>query len=370
MPPFPTTETTVTAPDAPPFDTARAEAFAQKLTGVLNSAGLALMTSVGHRTGLFDTMAGLPPADSHAIAAAAGLSERYVREWLGAMVTGGIVEHDPAAETFRLPSEHAALLTRAARPNNIAVAAQFIAVLGAAEDRVVEAFRHGRGVPYSAYPRFHQVMAEESDQTTLAGLEEHILPLVPGLPGRLTRGLDVLDVGCGSGYALVRLAALFPAGRFVGYDVSPEGVEAGRAAARRAGARNVRFEVADAARMADARCYDLVTAFDAVHDQADPAGVLRNVRRALRPGGVFLMQDIRACSHLAGNRDHPMGPYLYTISCMHCMSVSLAGGGPGLGAAWGKELALEMLAAAGFGDVTVHQLPHDPLNDYYVCRTT
>ena len=350
------------------FDPTKAEAFGQKMLAVLNGAGVALMTSVGHRTGLFDAMAALPPAGSHAIAEAAGLDERYVREWLGAMVTGGVVEHDPAARTFRLPPEHATLLTRAARPNNLAVAAQFIAVLGAAEDRVVEAFRHGRGVPYAAYPRFHQVMAEESDQTTVAGLEGHILPLVPGLPDRMAQGIDVLDVGCGSGFALVRLGMLYPDSRFVGYDVSTEGVEAGRAAARRAGLRNVRFEVADAARMTDARCFDLVTAFDAVHDQADPAGVLRAVRRSLRPGGVFLMQDIRACSHLGGNRDHPRGPYLYTISCMHCMAVSLAAGGPGLGAAWGKELALQMLADAGFAEVAVHALPHDPLNDYYVCR--
>ncbi|MBX9626150.1 MAG: methyltransferase domain-containing protein [Gemmataceae bacterium] len=360
----------MTATASRQFDQAGAEAFGQKLVGVLNGAGLALMTSVGHRTGLFDAMVRLPPADSHAIARAAGLSERYVREWLGAMVTGGIVEHDPVKGTFRLPPEHAACLTRAARPNNMAVAAQFIAVLGAVEDRVVEAFRHGRGIPYTAYPRFHAVMAEESDQTTIAGLEEHILPLVPGLPERLALGVDVLDIGCGSGYALVRMGMLFPASRFVGYDLSTEGIEAGRAAARRAGLRNVRFEVADVARLADARCFDLVTAFDAVHDQADPAGVLRNVRRALRPGGVFLMQDIRACSHLHGNQDHPMAPYLYTVSCMHCMSVSLAAGGPGLGAVWGKELALEMLAAAGFADVTVHALPHDPLNDYYVCQPT
>ncbi|MBX9584173.1 MAG: methyltransferase domain-containing protein [Gemmataceae bacterium] len=366
----PTTEVIVivTATETPPFDTARAETFGQKMAGVLNAAGVALMTSIGHRTGLFDTMAELPPADSRRIAEAAGLSERYVREWLGAMVTGGVVEHDPAVGTFRLSPEHAACLTRAARPNNAAVGFQFLAVLGAAEDQVVAAFRHGKGVPYSAYPRFHEVMAEESDQTTTAGLEDHILPLVPGLPDRLARGIDVLDIGCGSGYALVRLAELYPASRFVGYDFSPEAIRAGQDAACRDGLGNVRFAVRDAAAMTDAGRYDLVTAFDAVHDQADPAGVLRNVRRAMRPGGAFLMQDIRACSHLGGNRDHPLGPWLYTISCMHCMSVSLAAGGPGLGAVWGKELALEMLADAGFGNVTVHALPHDPLNDYYVCR--
>src|SRR5690606_3222684 len=109
---------------------------------------------------------------------------------------------------------------------------------------------------------------------------------------------------------------------------------------------------------------DLVTAFDAIHDQARPAAVLANIRRALRPGGVFLMQDIRASSHLERNKDHPLGPYLYTISTMHCMSVSLATGGEGLGTVWGEEKALEMLREAGFARVELHRLPHDIMNNY------
>ncbi|MFO0797603.1 MAG: class I SAM-dependent methyltransferase [Gemmataceae bacterium] len=348
------------------FDTARAEAFAGKMVGHLNGAAVALMTSLGHRTGLFDALRDQPPLTSPQLAAAAGLSERYVREWLGAMTVGGVVEHDPAANTFTLPAEHAAVLTRGASPTNLAASMQWVGVLGAAEDEVAAAFRHGRGVPYSAYRRFHEVMAEESDQTTVAALEEHIVPLVPGLAARLRAGIDVLDVGCGVGRALARLAELFPASRFVGYDAAAEAVEAARQNARQRELRNVRYEARDAAEMCDRASFDLITAFDAIHDQADPAAVLRNVATALRPRGVFLMQDIRACSHVGGNHDLPLGPFVYTVSCMHCMSVSLAAGGAGLGAAWGKELALEMLAAAGFGDVRVEQLPHDVMNLYYV----
>jgi len=349
-----------------PFDTARSEAFAGKMVGHLNGAAVALMTSLGHRTGLFDALRGQPPLTSAQLATAAGLSERYVREWLGAMTVGGVVEHEPAANTYSLPAEHAAVLTRAASPTNLAASMQWVGVLGAVEDEVAAAFHHGRGVPYSAYRRFHEVMAEESDQTTVAGLEDHIIPLVPGLAGRLREGIDVLDVGCGSGRALARLAELFPASRFVGYDASVEAVEAAHHRARLLELWNVRYEVRDAARMPDRAAFDLVTAFDAVHDQADPAGVLRNVAAALRPGGVFLMQDIKACSHVAGNLDLPLGPFVYAVSCMHCMSVSLANGGAGLGAAWGKELAQEMLAVAGFRGVRVEALPHDMINLYYV----
>jgi SAM-dependent methyltransferase len=314
-------------------------------------------------------MARLPAASVDAIALEAGLNARYVREWLGAMTTGGIVEYDERADTYHLPPEHAACLTRAARPNNLAVTAQWIAVLGAVEDWVVEAFKHGRGVPYSAYERFHEVMAAESDQTTVAGLEEHIVPVVPGLRERLTAGIDVLDVGCGCGRALLRLAEVFPASRFMGFDLSPEAIRTLRVEAAQRGLTNVRGETVDAARMTSERAFDLVTAFDAIHDQARPDLVLRNIARALRPGGVFLMQDIAASSDVHGNRDHPLGPFIYTISCMHCMSVSLANGGMGLGAAWGRELALRMLREAGFRRVRVESLPHDLLNSYYVATT-
>lgn len=266
------------------LDAGKADEFVEKMASILNGAAAALMTSIGHRTGLFDVMARLEYATSDDIADAAGLSERYVREWLGAMVTGGIVVHDAKRQTYYLPAEHAASLTRAARPANMAVAAQFIAVLGYAEDAVVDAFRHGRGVPYSAYRRFHEVMAEESDQTTVAGLTTYILPLVPGLDAKLELGIDVLDVGCGSGRALVHLAGLYPASQFVGYDFSAEAIAFAQVEAVRHGLTNVRFEVRDVAERVDQPAFDLILAFDAIHDQVDPAGVLRNISASLRLG--------------------------------------------------------------------------------------
>jgi 2-polyprenyl-3-methyl-5-hydroxy-6-metoxy-1,4-benzoquinol methylase len=332
----------------------------------LNHAGLALMTSIGHRTGLFDSMSRLPSATSERIAAEAGLNERYVREWLGAMVTGGVVEYRAQDGTYRLPPEHVAWLTRESSPKNVATAMQWVAVLGHVEGHVVEAFRHGRGVPYAAYHRFHEVMAEESAQTVVAALSEHILPLVPGLVERLAGGIDVLDVGCGSGRAVNELAARFLRSRFTGCDAAEEGVAAANAEATRRGLTNARFERKDAAQLGASAAYDLITAFDSIHDQARPDAVLRNIALALRPDGTFLMQDISGSGHLETDLEHPFGPFLYTVSCMHCMSVSLACGGPGLGAMWGKEKALEMLREAGFRRVRVESLPHDPLNYFYI----
>jgi 2-polyprenyl-3-methyl-5-hydroxy-6-metoxy-1,4-benzoquinol methylase len=346
----------------------KAELFAAKMLGAINGAGVVLMASIGHRTGLFDKLATLPPSTSAEIAGAAGLNERYVREWLGAMTTGGVVEYDPAAKTYQLPAEHAAFLTRAASPNNLGVTAQFVAVLGAVEDRIVECFREGGGVPYSAFSRFHAVMAEESAQTVVGGLRDFILPLAPGLTEALGAGIEVLDVGCGSGRALNTLAADFPASRFTGYDFTEVVVANARREAAQRGLTNVRFEVRDVTDLGEHGRYDLVTAFDAIHDQARPALVLGGILDALKPGGTFLMQDIRGSRHVEKNLGHPLAPFLYTISAMHCMTVSLAAGGDGLGTMWGEETAVEMLLAAGFTDVEVRQLPHDIMNNFYLAR--
>jgi ubiquinone/menaquinone biosynthesis C-methylase UbiE len=350
------------------FDNDRAEAFGEKIAGILNGAATALMISVGHRTGLFDVMASMRPAASAEIAEEAGLDERYVREWLGAMVTSGIVEYDPARSQYALPREHAASLAREARPNNMAATCQWIPVLASVEDEIVSCFEHGGGVPYSSYERFHAVMAEESDQSVVAVLLDQILPGVPGVVEALERGIDVLDVGCGSGRALNRMASAFPKSRFVGYDLSSEGIAAAKAEAAERGLSNVHFGLRDVAELEVDDAFDLVTAFDAIHDQARPDAVLAGIARALRADGVFLMQDIRGSSHVHEDRDNLMAPFLYTISCMHCMTVSLASDGAGLGAMWGKGLATRMLADAGFGDVTVRELPHDALNDYYLAR--
>ena len=348
------------------FDQARAEAFVGQLMDDLNGGATMIMTSIGHRTGLFDAMAKLSHSTSEEIAEAANLNERYVREWLAAMVVGGIVEHDPEEETYYLPPEHAAWLTRAASPNNFAVTAQFIPVISSVEDGIVESFQNGGGLPYSAFPRFHEAMAEHSGQTVVATLKDHILPLVPGLAERLEGGIDVLDVGCGSGRALNLMAREFPNSRFTGYDISEEAIARARAEARENGTTNVRFEVRDAASLDEKASYDLITTFDSIHDQAHPAAVLKGIADALKDDGVYLMQDIAGSSHVHKNMDHPIGTYLYTVSTMHCMTVSLSQGGEGLGTMWGEEKAKEMLREAGFTNVEVKQLPHDPFNNYFI----
>jgi ubiquinone/menaquinone biosynthesis C-methylase UbiE len=348
------------------LDSAKAEAFAGKMIGILNSGALTLMISIGYRTKLFDTMAELLPSTSQQIADAAGLNERYVREWLGAMVTGTLIDYDPIAQNYTLPAEHAVFLTRAAEPNNLAQFAQFPPMLALVEDQVIDCFYQGGGVPYSEFKRFHTVMAEASNQGTVMPLVDEVLPLIPGLAEALQQGTEVLDLGCGCGKALNQLAAHFPKSQFTGYDFSSETIAIAQAEAQRHQLSNVEFQVRDAAAMAEFERYDLITTFDAIHDQAKPDRVLQNIYRALRPSGIYLMQEIRAATKVEGNLDHPLAPYFYTVSCMHCMTVSLAYGGMGLGAMWGQETALRMLAEAGFKRVEIQRLPQDLVNDYYI----
>lgn len=352
------------------FDQTKADAFAEQMLSILNSGALALMTSIGHRTELFDTLAELPPATSQQIADAAGLNERYVREWLGAMVTGQFVQYNPADKTYHLPPEHAAFLTRSASPDNIAPFAQYIPLLGTVEDQIIDCFYKGGGVPYSEFKRFHEVMVEDSGQTVVSALEDHILPIIPGLVDALQRGIDVLDVGCGSGRAMNKLAQLFPNSRFKGYDLSEEAIANATFMAQQHKLHNVQFQAKDVSALDEVERYDLITTFDAVHDQAKPDVVLDNIYRALRLDGVYLMQDIHAATDVGGNLDHPAGPLMYTVSCMHCMTVSLAAGGMGLGAMWGQEKALQMLSQAGFTSVEIKRLAHDFQNDYYILRKT
>lgn len=363
-----TTQPHLEPADRPGFDQTRSEQFGGKLLEVLNHQALSLMLSIGHRTGLFDTLAEMEPATSAAIAEQAGLQERYVREWLGAMAVSRIVDYRPCDRTYALPPEHAAFLTRKAAPNNLAVFCQYTAVLGSVEDQVVESFRNGGGVPYCAYCRFQSVMAEDSGQTVLPALEEFILPLVPGLQARLETGIRVLDVGCGKGLAMHHLAQRYPRSRFTGCDLSSEAIAAARSKAGRDGLTNLQYEVRDAAAIDEVEAYDLICTFDAVHDQAQPEVVLRNIARALKPDGVYLMQDIAGSSRVEENFNHPLGTLLYTVSTMHCMTVSLANGGAGLGAMWGEDTAERMLREAGFTDVAIHHLEHDPQNAYFVNR--
>jgi SAM-dependent methyltransferase len=348
------------------LDRKRVQEFARKLFGHYTSGMLALMVDVGHKTGLFEAAA-KGPATSTELAERAQLNERYVREWLGAIVTGGIMEYDPASSTYVLPAEHAVCLTGTSS-RNLAANSQLLAMLAKRLPAVIECFRNGGGVPYSEFrPDFTDYM-DASWRLLYDGLLlKGFLPVVKGLPERLTAGIRVADLGCGTGHAINLMAREYPASDFVGYDIAADAIDRAREEARQMSLSNARFEVADVARLPARDEFDLITSFDSIHDQRDPAAVLRNAAAALAPDGVYLAIEPRASSKLEENAQNPFAPWMYGVSVLHCMTVSLAVDGAGLGTVWGEQTARRLLAEAGFGSVEAVDAP-GPQNTIFICR--
>ena len=353
--------TTQTRPDEQPVPAAVGE-----LIRILNDGAIAVLGSIGYQTGLFEALATLPPATSQQVADAAGLNERYVREWLGGITVAGLITYDPAARTYALSPEYAPFLT-GPTADNIARSLRFITLMGEVTSKVAEKFRTGGGLAYSDYPDFYAVQAEDSGAVHDAALIDTILP-VTEMVEALRTGIDVVDIGCGQGHAINLMAREFPRSRFTGLDFGAEALERARAEAAAWGLTNATFVECDLAAPVEPATYDLVTAFDVIHDQARPAQVLANVRTVLRPGGTFLMADFNVSSHLERNLELPWASLIYALSTAHCMSVSLGQGGAGLGTAWGVELAEQMLHEAGFATVEQHHLDADPFNVYIVAR--
>ncbi|WP_417320710.1 class I SAM-dependent methyltransferase [Emcibacter sp.] len=353
----------------PALDEARMENFAERVCDILNDGAVGFMIFVGYRLRLFDAMSERGGSGtSREIAADAGLAERYVREWLCSLTVGGLIDYEPESGRFTLPPEHAAMLCRNGAGENLAVFSQHIPMVASIYETILEVFRTGEGISYENYPCFHEVMAEDSNMSVVSALFDNILPLLGEMQGRLEEGIDVFDAGCGRGQALMALAERYPASRFTGYDLCEDAIDFARFEVARRGLDNISFRVFDMTGFELEEKFDLITSFDAVHDQKDPQHYLKRIFRALRPGGLYLMQDIGGSARLENNHDFPMAAFLYTISCTHCTPVSRAQGGEGLGTMWGWETALDMLREAGFGKIEKNTLEHDPMNVWFISR--
>lgn len=339
--------------DAPALDLERVEAFATKVAIDQATASHALLTYLGDRLGLWRTLASLGPATSEQLAQRAGLSERYVREWLGAHTAGGYVHHDPLDETFSLPAEHAVVLAEDEGPASQVAGFEVTAAIWAASDRLAHAYVTGDGVGWHEHdPRLFTGVDRFFRNLYRTSLLTEWLPTVDGLVGRLEAGLRVIDVGCGLGSATIQLAEAFPASTFVGLDYHEESIRLATAAALEAGvADRVRFEVGDATSYADG--YDLVCFFDAVHDMGDPVGALRHARGALTEGGEVFAVEPFAHDRLEDAVDSPVALSYFTASSALCVPNSVSQGGAALGAQAGPERLLSVFADAGFTDARV-----------------
>lgn len=343
-----------------------AKLFAGKMLGIYTRAVLTAMVDIGYQTGLFEASRD-GPATAGELARRAGLQERYVREWLGAMVTGGLYTFDPESSCYALPADHAAALTGSGS-RNLAPLGRIIDQFGKQIPALVECFRAGGGDPYSAFrPDFTCAMDDTWRRVFDEQLIDGFIGAIAGLPAALERGIRVLDVGCGTGHAINLLARAYPRSSFRGFDIAEDAIDAARSEALLLGVSNTSFDVADAAEVIAEPGFDLILAFDAIHDQRAPDLVLGRIHDALKPDGLFLMIEFKFDSRLERNVKNPFAAMYYGISCMHCMTVSLAAGGPGLGAVWGEQTARRMLAEARFRRVEVLDSPR-PQNCIFVCQ--
>jgi ubiquinone/menaquinone biosynthesis C-methylase UbiE len=361
------------------MDNNKRENFLKKMTDLLNNGALNLALAIGYRTGLFDVLDGLDsPKTVSAIAEKAGLNAKYVKEWLGVMVCGRIVEltvGDAGEDLFFFPKEHGDLMATRSGHDNIGLYTQEIPLLTTcAMDPVVQGFKSGEGIGYDHYPKFQDFMSQLANAKHQQVLIDQFLPSIENgqLIQRLEAGIRVCDIGCAEGIALMLMAKAYPASEFVGMDISEEVIKKAETSAKQRGLRNVTFLQTDATTLKEdrtlERSFEYVTAFDVIHDLSRPLEALEGVYSILIPGGLFSMVDIAASSSLSENKTHPMGSFLYTVSLMHCMPVGLVEGGKGLGMMWGHQKAVEMLKEAGFKQVEVVEIPTDSFNSHFFCR--
>jgi SAM-dependent methyltransferase len=347
------------------FDEAKVEEFLGKVLGDTSGLTVTVLASLGDRLGLWKDLAANGPATSQELATRTGIHERYAREWLGGMAAAGYLDYDPGTERFTLPPEHAPVLADEGGPAFFGGVHQMLHGMVTVYDRLLEAFRTGRGVPQSSY---HDDMWDGMERFTAGWfnnlLVQEWIPALPEVQAVLERGADVADVGCGRGRGLVKLAEAYPKSRYVGFDVFEPTITVARANAEASRVSNrVRFEARDCAEGIPGE-FDVIFTFDVVHDAVDPAGLLREIRAALRPGGTYVCLDIN-CSHRLEENVGPLGAFFHGASILYCMTTSLAGDGAALGTVGLHPLKLEELAGeAGFTRVT--KLPlENPFNNVY-----
>jgi SAM-dependent methyltransferase len=342
---------------------ATAEEFGERLFGAVLGAQLVQAAYLGERLGYYRVLAAEPLTPPE-LAARTGTAERYAREWLEHQAVAGVLTVDdpaaaPAERRFRLPAGHAEVLTDVLSPNHVLPVARMVAGLGQHLDALVGAYRSGGGVSWAQFG----VDARESQAAAnrplfLGALPRDYLPAVPEIRAVLGRGGRIADVGCGYGWSSIGIALAHPGVRVDGYDVDGPSIDVARQNAVEAGvADRVRFHCTDAA-TADER-YDLVAAFECIHDLPDPVGVLTSMRRIAAPDGVVVVMDERVAETFTAPGD-AVEQFMYGWSITCCLPDGLSHeGSVGTGTVMRPDTLRRYARDAGFADVDV--LPVDDL---------
>jgi 2-polyprenyl-3-methyl-5-hydroxy-6-metoxy-1,4-benzoquinol methylase len=348
------------------MDKDRVKSFADRVFGDMAGAMVAGMGYVGVKTGLFRAMAGKGALSLDGVVQASGLHRRYVEEWLKGMACAGYLEYDPVAETFRLPDEHTFLLASEGTDHFMGGLFFMAPVLLRAAPKVADAFHTGGGVQFRDFgPEGVFGLDAVNRGAYQQRLASYWLKSLPDVVDRLENGGRALDVGCGAGRVCIVLAKAFPKAEIVGIDPDPESIrQAGTAAAEVDG--RIRFLTKTTAQMNGEGSFDLVTAFDCLHDFAAPEKTLAEIRSLLKPDGTFFIVEPKAADRLEQNF-HPIATMYYGFSLFHCMTQSLAQGGPGLGTCMGPARTEKLLHDAGFQRFAVLDIKSQ-VNSFYAAR--
>ncbi|MGA7228966.1 MAG: class I SAM-dependent methyltransferase [Acidimicrobiia bacterium] len=328
------------------LDRRRIEEFLDKFVSIAAGATTIGLLALADRSGLSEYLSAHPDGTAVQIAAGAGLEERYVREIMSGLAAAGVVDYDADTMQFHLPPEHALFIADETSPYFMGGYFDMIPGGMGHIDEIADAVRHGGGVLFDQFgARMIRGIERGNAPSQRVFLTGRWLAAVPGLVERLESGIRVADVGCGTGTAAIEMARAFPESSVIGFDASEESIEMARSNAD--ALANLSFEHAGAAAFPIGDGFGLITTFDVVHDLVDPLAALTRIREALDDQGVYLMMEPNLSSKLEDNLD-PRGALFYGVSTLHCMTQSLAQGGPGLGAAWGRQNAAELAKEAGF----------------------
>ncbi len=350
------------------MDKDKTKAFADKIFADMAGAMTAGMSYVGVKTGLFRAMAGKGPMRAEDVAREAKLVPRYVEEWLKGMTSAKYLDYDPAGQTYRLPDEHAYLLASDDTDHFMGGLFPIVPVLLRLAPDVATAFERGGGVPFEKFGSDGVIGLDVMNRGQYEQrLTSYWLKALPEVKARLEAGGRALDVGCGAGRVAVTLAKTFPNATVVGLDPDRESIRQAEAAAAEAGlSARVSFVAATTGNLDAGEGFDLITACDCIHDFAAPQLTLKQIRTLLKPEGTLFIIEPRAADKLEDNVN-PVATMLYGFSIFHCMTQSLAQGGPGLGTCMGPARTEALLREAGFRSFQQLDIK-SPTNLFYAAR--
>ncbi|HKY60664.1 MAG TPA: class I SAM-dependent methyltransferase, partial [Gemmatimonadota bacterium] len=290
------------------------EAMADRAVGYLSGAAVSALVYLGDQLGLYHALREAGPVKSAELAARSGLHERWVREWLHAQASAGLVSHVGDGR-FELTGEQAAVLAEEASPAFVTGGFALLFSLFQRWERLHEAFRTGRGVPYNQLGADHAVAESRFSAPWMrANLVPVILPGLDGVTTKLDAGAKAADVGCGSGRALLEMARAYPNSQFHGYDSSDLAIRFAREGLATSGLGNVTFHHATAATLEPDASFDFILTWDCLHDMTDPTGAFRAIRKAIKPDGSWLIVDINGMPTPEENYAHPLAGLLYGFS--------------------------------------------------------